>query len=123
MSLDTILENIMHTDKHVRYATIADIDGNELKTRVREGIEPFLNAQETKDTLNYAAKAWKTRKTFEPKVGKGQYVLAVYEKLRRLTMPLGDKYLLMVTWGTDGGTSDIVEHIQNMFSGDYTKDW
>jgi len=113
----------MHTDKHIRYATIADMEGIELKTRVREGVEPFLNAQETKDTLLYAAKAWKTRKSFEPKIGKGQYVLAVYEKLRRLTMPVADKYLLMVTWGTDGGTSDIVEHIQNMFSGDATKDW
>jgi hypothetical protein len=123
MSLDTILENIMHTDKHIRYATIADTEGNELKTRVREGIEPFLNAQETMDTLKYAAKAWKTRKTFAPKVGKCQYVMAVYEKLRRLTMPIGEKYLLMVTWGTDGGSSDIVEHILNMFSGDPTRDW
>jgi hypothetical protein len=123
MSLDTILDNIMHTDKHIRYATIADMEGKELKTRVKEGVEPFLNPQETKDTLLYAAKAWKTRRSFEPKIGKGQYVLAVYEKLRRLTMPIADKYLLMVTWGTDGGTSDIVEHIQNMFSGDATKDW
>lgn len=49
--------------------------------------------------------------------------LAVYEKLRRLTMPITDKYLLMVTWGKDGGTLDIIEHLQNMFSGDPTKDW
>ena len=113
----------MHTDKHIRYATIADMQGKEISTRVREGVEPFLNPQETKETLQYAANAWKIRKSFEPKVGKGQYVLAVYEKLRRLTMPLADKYLLMVTWGTDGGTFDIIEHLQNMFSGDATKDW
>ena len=123
MTYDTILESIMNTDKHIRYATIADMQGKEISTRVREGIEPFLNEQETKETLQYAANAWKVRKKFEPKIGKGQYVLAVYEKLRRLTMPLADKYLLMITWGTDGGTLDIIEHLQNMFSGDATKDW
>ena len=123
MTIDTILESIMHTDKHIRYATIADMQGKEISTRVRAGIEPFLNAQETKETLQYAANAWKVRKSFEPKVGKGLYVLAVYEKLRRLTMPISDKYLLMVTWGTEGGTIDIIDHLQNMFSGDPTKDW
>ena len=123
MTLDTILESIMQTDKHIRYATIADIQGNEIKTRVREGIAPFLNEQDTKDTLKYAANSWKVRKSFEPKIGKGLYVLAVYEKLRRLTMPIADKYLLMVTWGSDGGTMDIIEHLLNMFSGDPTKDW
>ena len=123
MTIDTILDSIMRTDEHIRYATIADIQGKEISTRVREGIEPFLNAQETKETLQYAANAWKVRKSFEPKVGKGLYVLAVYEKLRRLTMPIADKYLLMVTWGTEGGTINIVERLQNMFSGDPTKDW
>jgi hypothetical protein len=123
MTFDTILESVMHTDQHIRYATIADMQGNEIRTRVREGVEPFLNPQDTKETLQYAANAWKIRKSFEPKIGKGQYVLAVYEKLRRLTMPIADKYLLMVTWGQDGGTLDIIEHLQNMFSGDPTKDW
>ena len=123
MTIDTILDSIMRTDEHIRYATIADIQGKEISTRVREGVAPFLNAQETKDTLQYAANAWKVRKSFEPKVGKGLYVLAVYEKLRRLTMPISDKYLLMVTWGTEGGTTDIIDHLQNMFSGDPTKDW
>ena len=82
MTLDTILESIMHTDKHIRYATIADMKGKEISTRVRDGIESFLNAQETKETLQYAANAWKVRKSFEPKVGKGLYILAVYEKLK-----------------------------------------
>ncbi len=123
MSIDRILENIMHTDNHIRYATIFDLEGNEIKTSIRKDIEPLLDEKATKETLRYSANAWKTRRTFEPNIGKGKYVLAVYEKLRRLTVPVGDKYLLMVTWGTDGGTSDIIERIENMFSGDYTKDW
>ena len=121
--LDKILENVMHTDKQIRYATIFDHAGNEVVTSIRDGVEPFLNEVDTKETLHYAANAWKIRRTFEPKVGKGRYVLAVYDKLRRLTMPLGDKYLLMVTWGIEGGSAQIIEHLENMFSGDPTRDW
>lgn len=121
--LNKILENVMHTDKQIRYATIFDNEGNEISTRMRDDVEPFLDDLDTKETLRYAANAWKIRKSFEPKIGKGRYVLAVYQKLRRVTMPVGDKYLLMVTWGIEGGTSQIIEHLENMFSGDPTRDW
>ncbi|MDE1765206.1 MAG: hypothetical protein KGI27_02910 [Thaumarchaeota archaeon] len=122
MSVERILDNIMNADKHIRYATIFDLDGNEIKTSVRKDTDLFLDENATKETLRYSANAWKIRKSFAPRIGKGQYVLAVYEKLRRLTVPVGDKYLLMITWGTDAGISDIIERIENMFSGDYTKD-
>jgi hypothetical protein len=38
-------------------------------------------------------------------------------------MPLGDKYLLMITWGIEGGSAQIIERLENMFSGDPTRDW
>ncbi|MGI0087756.1 MAG: hypothetical protein ACREBI_07320 [Nitrosotalea sp.] len=123
MTVQKILGNIMDTDHHIRYATICDMEGNEVGKTVREGVTPMLNDEEHKETLRYAVSAWKTRAKFAPKIGKGKYVLAVYENLRRLTMPLGTKHLLLITWGTDGGTQDIVTHIQNMFSGDPTLDW
>lgn len=113
----------MHTDKHIRFATVCDMEGNEIETKIREGVTPLLNDEETKETLHYAVSAWKARNKFAPKIGKGKYVLAVYEKLRRLTMPLGQNHMLLVTWGPDGGQGDIIEHLQNMFSGDYTREW
>lgn len=123
MTIQKILDNVLKTDHHIRYATICDMEGNELGTTIREGVTPLLNDEEHKETLQYAVSAWKTRGKFAPKIGKGKYVLAVYENLRRLTMPLGNKHMLLITWGPDGGTQDIVNHIQNMFSGDPTLDW
>ena len=90
MSLEKLLDDIMNTDLHIRYATICDMDGNEIQTSIRENVTPLLNDEETKETLHYAVNAWKTRSKFVPKIGKGKYVLAVYERLRRLTMPIGD---------------------------------
>jgi len=123
MVFEKLLDQIMDTDKHIRYATVCDMEGKEIQTRIRDGVTPLLNEDETRETLRYAVNAWKSRNKFAPKIGKGKYVLAVYENLRRLTLPLGDSHMLLVTWGIDGGQADIIERIQNMLSGDYTRDW
>ena len=114
MVFEKLLDQIMNTDKHIRYATVFDLEGKEIQTRIRDGVTPLLNEDETRETLHYAASAWKSRNKFAPKIGKGKFVLAVYENLRRLTLPLGDSHMLLVTWGTDGGQADII---------DYTRDW
>lgn len=100
MSVQTVLDKVMAADHKIRYVTICDMEGKEIGTRIREGITPLLNDQEHKETLQYAVSAWKTRAKFAPKIGKGHYVLAVYDNLRRLTMPVGDKFMLLITWGT-----------------------
>jgi len=102
----------MKADHHIRFATICDMEGKELGTRIREGVKPLLNDQEHKDTLNYAVRAWKERNKLTPKIGKAHYVLAVYDDLRRLTMPLGDRYMILITWGPEGGTPDIFKHLR-----------
>ena len=48
-------------------------------------------------SLELTVNSWKTRTQLAPKIGKGKYVLAEYEKLKRITMPLGDEHLLYIT--------------------------
>jgi hypothetical protein len=102
----------MKSDDHIRYATICDMEGTELARRIREGVKLLLNDAEHKETLRYAVNSWKARNKLSPKLGKAHYVLAVYDDLRRLTMPIGDKFMLLITWGPDGGTLDIFRHLR-----------
>ena len=51
----------------------------------------------SKRLLEFAVNSWKTRSQLEPKLGKGRYVLAEYKRIKRITMPLGDNYLLYMT--------------------------
>ena len=48
-------------------------------------------------SLELAVNSWKTRSLLEPKLGKGRYVLAEYEKIMRITIPLDDNHLLYMT--------------------------
>ena len=56
----------------------------------RQGVANLLTPEESKKSLDLAINAWQTRGELAPKIGKGKYVLAEYEKLKRITMRLGD---------------------------------
>jgi hypothetical protein len=102
----------MKSDDRIRYATVCDMDGQVLGTKIRGGLKPLLNDEEHKEALMYAVNSMKIREKLSAKLGKNQYVLAVYENLCRVTMPIGTKYMLLLTWGPET-TLDILKNIRD----------
>ena len=106
----------------------ADADGNIIQIKHREGVTNYLSESETAASLKRAADAWKARKQLAPKIGKGTYAVAAFEKITRITFPLGDSHLLFVSLGSDqmrtdyhqGGVKQIVEHVLHILDGDPT---
>jgi hypothetical protein len=80
----------------------------------REGVNNLLSPEESKKSLELAVNSWKTRSGLEPKIGKGKYVLAEYEKIKRITMPLDDKHLLYVTTEVECDHSALIDRIQRL---------
>lgn len=80
----------------------------------RQGVKNLLSPQESKKSLELAVNAWKTRSELAPKIGKGKYVLAEYEKIKRVTMPLGDRHLLYVTTEVDSDHSGVISKITRL---------
>ena len=74
----------------------------------REGVKNVLIPEESNNSLRLAVDSWKVRTKLVNKIGKGKYVLAQYEKIKRITMPWGDKYLLYVTTEVEADHSRIV---------------
>ena len=111
----------MDLDENIRFSGICDMEGNLEVTGQREGVQNYLTPEETQDTLKHAVSAWKSRMKHYDKIGKGLYTLAVYEKLSRVTLPLPDNYLLLVTIDKKGGQKQIVNRILNQIYGDYTE--
>jgi hypothetical protein len=91
-------EDIMNSDPKIRLVTICDSNGKIMHSEHREGVRNLLSPEESKKSLELAVSSWKTRSQLVSKIGKGKYVLAEYEKLKRITMPLGDEqHLLYIT--------------------------
>ena len=70
--------------------------------------------EETKKSLELAVNSWKTRSTLAPKIGKGKYVLAEYEKIKRITMPLNDEHLLYITTEPEADHSKIIDRVMTL---------
>jgi len=114
MDYKRIHENIMKSDPRIRLVTICDLNGKIMHSEHREGVKNLLTPEESKRSLELAVNAWKTRSELTPKIGKGKYVLAEYEKIKRITMPLGESHLLYVTTEIDAEHSVITSNVAKL---------
>ena len=129
MNFESLLNKIMDSDVNVRHSIITDNKGNILTTNHRNGITNYLSKEETESSLRRAASAWKARKQLSSKIGNGLYAVAAFEKITRVTFPLGDANLIFVSLGSNtvrtdlhaGGQKQIIEHVLNILSKDPTK--
>ncbi len=112
MKHQQLIDTIMDNDMNIRFVTICNMVGDIEVTGQSDSIEKFLTAEETKENLESAAKAWiHARKTIAKKIGKGLYTLTAYEKLKRVTVPLEDGFLLLATMDNTGEQNQIIDGI------------
>src|ERR671912_1413425 len=114
MDYKKIYEDIMNFDSKIRLVTICDLDGKIMHSGHRQGVTNLLTPEESKKSLDLAINAWKIRGELAPKIGKGKYVLAEYENIKRITMPFGDSHLLYVTTNVEAHHSKIISGIANI---------
>jgi hypothetical protein len=110
-------KDIVNIDPNIRLVTICDVEGKMMYSRHRQGVKNLLSSEESKELLEMAMTAWKIRSKLAPKIGKGKYVLAGYEKIKRITMPFGDDLLLYVTTEPEADHSNIINRIRKLEAG------
>lgn len=128
MNFEQLLQKIMEKDSNIRHCIVADSEGNIKSVNHREGITNYLSEDETAASLKRAASAWKARKQLENKIGPGTYAVAAFEKITRITFPLGQSHLLFVSMGSQqvhtdvnaGGVKDVIDKVLHTIDGDPT---
>jgi hypothetical protein len=115
-----ILQMILDDNKYVRYAAICDAEGKILCDKRAKNKENLLTLEETKTLLKTALDRWRKRYELADKIGKGEYSVVSYEKIKRITVPLGKDRLLFVS--VDGGKNvrmkdimEIVDYVSHKF--------
>ena len=101
----------MDIDATIRYAAIQNSDGKKICGGFREGINPILSDDELRMMHYYASQRWETRKNIEHKIGNTKYAMAEYDKLKRITVPINEKYLLMLTTEINADHSRIINRV------------
>ena len=106
-----LYEDITNSDPKIRLVTICDLGGRVMYSEHRQGVTNLLTPEESKQSLELAVNSWKIRSKLAPKIGKGKYVLAEYEKIKRITMPLKDDHLLYITTEIEADHSNVIRRV------------
>ena len=97
MEVQQAAERLMSLSPSIRVVTICDLNGKVLFTERSRRVKLLLSKQESKMSLESAARAWKVRKKLERKLGACKYVVAEYGNVKRITMPAGRNHLFFIT--------------------------
>jgi hypothetical protein len=114
MDYKKIYEDIMGFDPKIRLVTICSLDGKIMHSGHRQGVTNLLTPEESKKSLDLAINAWKTRSELAPKIGKGKFVLAEYEKIKRITMTLGNDHVLYITTEVQADDRGIIDKVRRL---------
>ncbi len=94
---EQLLNMLMDFNESIRFAAVCDSKGEILWNSQRAGIQKIIPMADTKKTLQRSLGAWQERSQVADKVGRGLYVIAAYEKIKRITIPLGNGNLLFIS--------------------------
>jgi len=114
MDYSKLYKDVLNIDPKVRFATVCDMTGKMLSGGHREGVKNLLTPEESMRSLQQSATAWKSRNELASKIGKGRYVLAEYEKIKRIVVPLDDNHLLYVTTEVEADHASIIKSIMKL---------
>lgn len=108
--LHDVCKRIIELDDKIRFAGIPNKFGKQIVVEYRKGLDPLLTDSESELYAIETVIRMNTRKDFELKLGKPVYSFTLYEKLKRVTIPLDNKDypILMVSFDIDANHESII---------------
>ena len=108
--LHDICKKIIELDDTIRFVGIPNKFGKQIVVEYRKGLDPLLTDSESELYAIETVIRMNTRKDFELKLGKPVYSFTLYEKLKRVTIPLDNKDypILMVSFDIDADHEAII---------------
>jgi hypothetical protein len=103
-----LCKHILELDKTIRFVGIASIEGKLIAQEYRVGLESLLTKEESELSVMQSIIRMGTRKVLEEKIGKTIYAFALYEKVKRATIPLRDANILMVSFDIEANHESII---------------
>lgn len=98
---ENLLNMLMDFNDSIRFAAVADENGEILWNTQRKGLKNIVPFEETKQTIIRAINAWKENSRISSHVGSGLYSISSYEKIKRISLPLDNGNVLFLTVNND----------------------
>lgn len=106
--LEDLCKQVLKLDKSIRFAGIADKFGKIVVSEYRIGTTPLLSKEEAILSAVRTVIIMGTRQALRPALGKIVYSFALYEKVKRATMPLRNQLVLLVSFDKEADHEPII---------------
>ena len=111
-----LLGKIIKSNDNIRFTLICDQFGTIEEKLQRDNLTLLLSEYDTDKLVRGGVDSWHYRKQLSTKIGNGQYAMAVYDKIIRLTIPLNENHFLLVSLDNVEKTPKIVDTIKKILS-------
>lgn len=88
-------DEVFKLNERIRFVGIFDRRFRLL--RMREGLQSLLTGEETQNSIVDTVSRWRTRQGLAKKLGDPLYALAEYKKVKRMTIPINEDGLILVS--------------------------
>ncbi len=109
-----LLKKIIQSNEAVRFTAICLNFGTITDKAQRDGVSLLLSERDTEKLVGEAIHSWQTRRKFSQKIGEGRYAMAVYDKIIRMTIPLNEFQILLVTLDNTLETPKLIDNIKKI---------
>ena len=116
MDYDNLCKSILNLDSKIRFTGICDETGEIKYGGQREGVDNIPSNDETRRSNLQALARWGLRNSLSPKIGRGKYAMAEYEKIKRISIPLDDEHLLLITTEVQADHGKIISSVLKFLS-------
>ncbi len=105
---ENFFDKVLKLDENIRFVAVYD---GQLNAKLKEGIQRFFTDEEIKSSLTEAQNRWSFRKKMSFKIGEPKFAMAEYAKVNRITFPLGNEAVILVTTELGVDVSKLVDKV------------
>ena len=97
MEIQSAVEKILKISPSVRVVTVCDLRGKIVFSEHSKKVHILVSKKQSLASLKAAAHDWKQRKKLARTLGSCKYVVAEYDKVKRIVLPAGKNHIMYVT--------------------------
>ena len=97
MNYNKFCEEVLKISPKVRFAGVYSTVNGEIYYKMQEGIKKIFDDEQTKNSLIHGYMRWKSRLKSSDLIGIPIYTMTKYPKINRITLPCGEKALIMIS--------------------------
>jgi len=116
MDYSKLCSLILGIEPQIRGALVYHYNGELLGGGMRDGTKSHLPLEEMTKSIHNTILRWKTRESLYPFLGSGKYSITEYEKLKRVTFPLGAHTILVVDMEVEVDHDIIIDKILQLIN-------